>query len=101
MPSRLVCPLLCEAIRSRMLLAFDYDGRPRIVAPYAHGFKNGNEVLRAIQVGGSSRSGTFGMGKMWTVSRMKTMRLTGEAFVPDDPHYNPNDSGMDSIHCRV
>jgi hypothetical protein len=84
-----------------MLLAFDYDGRPRIVAPYAHGFKRGAEVLRAIQVGGSSRSGTFDFGKMWTVSRMKTMRLTGASFVADDPRYNPDDSGMDSIHCRI
>jgi hypothetical protein len=94
--------LICKAIGSRSLLAFDYDGRRRIVAPYCHGFgARGVEFLRAIQVGGGSRSGGFGFGKLWTVSRMGAVRVSGDSFVPDDPSYNPNDSAMVRIHCRV
>jgi hypothetical protein len=45
--------VLCQAIGSRTLLTFDYNGKPRIVAPYCYGVTAKNvEVLRAIQVGG-------------------------------------------------
>ncbi len=89
------------AIRRCELLEFDYDGLHRVVAPYCHGFTDENEVLRAIQVRGDSHSRGMGFGKLWTVDKMLDVRPTGEAFVPDDPHYNPNDSAMAKIHCRV
>src|ERR1700727_1814727 len=64
--------LLCEAIETRQLLAFNYEGHARVVAPYCHGFtRAGSEVLRAVQLRGSSRSGHFGSGKLWTVSKMR------------------------------
>lgn len=89
-------------IRTRTLLAFDYDGQPRIVAPYCHGVtKHGAEVLRAIQVGGASRSGGFGFGKLWHVAKMQNVRTTSDPFLPTDPNYNPHDSAMAQIHCCV
>jgi hypothetical protein len=94
--------IICEAIRTRALLEFHYDGRLRVVAPYCHGTSTrGVEVLRAIQVRGLSASGGLGFGKLWTVSKMVGPRLVAETFSPDDPNYNPNDSGMKQIHCRV
>ena len=95
-------PLLCRAIEGRKLLAFDYKGRHRVVAPYCHGFTRGSEeMLRAVQVRGSSQSGKFGMGKLWNVAEMRDVQLLDELFVPDDPQYNPDDSAMHEIHCRV
>jgi hypothetical protein len=32
---------------------------------------------------------------------MVGLRLTAQRFEPNDPNYNPNDSGMKRIHCRV
>jgi hypothetical protein len=97
-----VLALLCEAIRTKHLLAFTYDGHPRVVAPYCHGFtRAGDEVLRAVQLRGSSRSGHFGTGKLWTVSKMRLARSLAEPLVADDPDYEPNDSAMARIHCRV
>jgi len=97
-----VLALLCEAIRTRKLLAFTYEGHPRVVAPYCHGFtRAGSEVLRAVQLRGSSRSGLFGSGKLWSVSKMRLVRTLDEEFVADDPDYDPNDTAMASIHCRV
>jgi hypothetical protein len=94
--------VVCEAIRGRSLLEFEYEGRHRVVAPYCHGISGrGVEVLRAVQVGGSSRSGGFGFGKLWAVGKMTGVRLAPESFLPDDPDYNPDDSGMKQIHCRV
>jgi hypothetical protein len=97
-----VLALLCDAISKRKLLAFTYDGLPRVVAPYCHGFtKAGDEVLRGVQVRGSSRSGHFVSGKLWTVSKMRLVRTLEEGYEPDDPSYEPNDSAMTRIHCRV
>lgn len=94
---------ICRAIRHRRLLLFDYDGQPRVVAPYCYGISNkeNKELLRAIQVGGKSNSGKFGFGKLWTVARMTDLRVADETFVADDPNYNPDDSAMKRIICRV
>ena len=93
---------LCKAIHERLLVEFDYKGLHRIVAPYCHGISTrGSEVLRAVQVRGDSSSGGFGFGKLWIVDDMIDLRLTKELFLPNDPTYNPNDSGMREIHCRI
>jgi hypothetical protein len=94
--------IICEAIRKRTLLEFHYHGRLRVVAPYCHGISTrGVEVLRAIQVRGLSASGGLGFGKLWAVSEIVDPRVIDETFDPDDPNYNPNDSGMKQIYCSV
>jgi hypothetical protein len=94
--------LICEAICTRRLIEFEYDGRHRVVAPYCHGISTRDEEsLRAVQVGGESSKGGLGFGKLWTVSKMFDVRITNTPFTPDDPNYNPNDSAMKQIHCRV
>jgi hypothetical protein len=84
-----------------MLLEFDYDGLHRVVAPYCHGSTAKGEVLRAVQIRGASHSRGMGFGKLWTVSKMLNVQQTLEPFIPNDPHYNPDDSAMLEIHCRV
>jgi hypothetical protein len=32
---------------------------------------------------------------------MQNLRPTAESFVPDDPHYNPADRAMLTVHCAV
>lgn len=93
--------VICAAIRDRSLLEFDYDGLHRVVAPYCHGRTGKGEVLRAVQVRGGSHSRGMGFGKLWAVAKMLHVRQTSESFVPDDPQYNPDDSAMVEIHCRV
>lgn len=94
--------IICKAIQKRSLLQFNYHGRLRVVAPYCHGVSTrGVEVLRAIQVRGASSSGGLGFGKLWAVPEMVELRMLGETFTPDDPNYNPNDSGMKEICCRI
>jgi hypothetical protein len=93
---------ICEAIRSRRVLEFDYRGYHRVVHSYCHGFTStGAESLRAVQVSGGSRSGALGNGKIWTVGKMKNLHVTAETYDADDPHYNPDDTAMVEIHCRV
>lgn len=96
-----VLDVICTAIRHCLLLEFDYEGLHRVVAPYCHGFTNRGEALRAIQIRGDSHSRGFGFGKLWMVEKMVDVKRTAESFVPDDPHYNPRDRAMVTIHCRV
>src|SRR5215218_4424879 len=78
--------IICDAIRKRLLLEFRYGGLPRVVQPYCHGISTRDvEVLRAVQVGGSSNSGGFGYGKLWTVAEITALRITTETFAADDP----------------
>ena len=93
---------VCEAIRQRRLLAFNYKGFARVVQPYCYGESvAGHEALRAIQVRGGSSTGRMSSGKLWTVSEMEDIRVLAETFVPNDPNYNPNDRHMRKIVCRV
>ncbi len=91
-----------RAIETRTLLEFDYDDHHRIVAPYCYGVTTRmTPLLRGIQIGGASRSGSFGMGKLWHVSKMLGVRNTDEKFLPVDPDYNPEDEAITEIYCRV
>ncbi len=95
---------ICNAIRTRRLLTFAYGGRQRVVAPYCYGITStGAETLRAIQVGGDSPSSSRGaaFGKLWTVAKMEGLTLTSQSFEPSDPNYNPHDTALIQIHCRV
>jgi hypothetical protein len=95
-------PIICQAIQQRRKLIFDYNGLRRIVAPYCYGISTRNqEVLRAIQIGGASSSRGYGFGKLWTVSEISGLELSAEHFTPNDPQYNPNDTAMKRVICRV
>lgn len=94
--------LICEAIRERRVLEFEYDGKRRAVEPYAYGVSTrGAEVMRALQVGGQSESGGYRFGKLWTVEKMQSVRVLEKHFEPDDPKYNPDDKAMKEIRCRI
>ena len=94
--------IFCEAIRRRALLEFRYKGHRRIVQPYCYGVSNRDlTVLRAVQVRGSSASNQFGTGKLWSADEVIEPRILDETFTPDDPLYNPDDTAMKHIYCRV
>ncbi|HXI55455.1 MAG TPA: hypothetical protein VNO55_05320 [Polyangia bacterium] len=93
---------ICEAIRAKRMLEFDYDGHHRVVQPYCHGFtRKGAETLRAVQVNAGGRSGGRGYGKLWTVAKVQNLRVAISTFDAEDPDYNPNDTALLEIHCRV
>lgn len=90
--------IVCDAIRRRALLEFEYNGRVRVVAPYCHGISTrGTEVLRALEM----QDGKAGIGKLWALDQMVNARVLAVNFLPNDPNYNPMDSAMKSICCRV
>lgn len=92
--------MICESIRLRVFVRFDYDGEPRIAEPYCLGLSSrGNRVLRAYQTaGGSAGSGELGW-KLFDESKIERLQATDTHFEPR-AEYNPEDKGM-TIICRV
>jgi len=94
--------LICDAIALRQLIRFNYDGGYRIVEPFCYGMGTaGNELLRAYQVEGYSKSGRPVGWKLFRVSQITGLSTTGQYFTDIRPGYNPQDSAMKTIFCRV
>ncbi|MGQ4876126.1 MAG: hypothetical protein ACP6IY_18830 [Promethearchaeia archaeon] len=93
---------ICIAIQSRKLLSFSYDGGIREVEPYCYGItKKGKEMLRAYQVDGYSKSGNRQGWKLFDVSKIFRLEIIDKTFINIRPEYNPNDSVMIRIFCRI
>jgi len=86
----------------RRRLSFVYDGRTRLVEPYCYGLnRRGQGILRAVQVGDESHTVSIASGKLWLLAKIQQLSCSDQTFVADDPKYNPHDSAMTEIRCRV
>lgn len=93
---------ICEAINSRRLLSFYYDGFPRVVEPHTAGTdKKGHEALRAYQVSGGSESGESVGWKMFHISEIHNLSILEDQFEGPRPKYRRNDSGFRYIRCQL
>jgi hypothetical protein len=93
---------ICDAIKSRAVLVFFYDGGERVVEPHCHGISTaGHEVLRAYQVSGFSRSSEELGWRLFDVDKMGATAQNGQTFAENRSDYNPQDPQMTEIHCRV
>jgi hypothetical protein len=95
--------LICEAISSKKVIKFNYDGHERVVEPHAYGVHkdSGNEVLCAYQIGGYSSSGKSPYWRLYDVSKMIDILVTEEYFDQPRPGYKMNDSRMSIIFCQI
>lgn len=66
---------ICEAIQSRKVLRFYYDGGFRHVEPFCYGLgTSDNELLRAYQIDGASESNEFRGWKLFKVDEIGTVK---------------------------
>jgi hypothetical protein len=94
-------PVLCDAIRLRHVVRFEYHGGVREVEPYVYGRGgSGGELLRAYQLRGSSRSGATAGWKMFHIEDMIGVAVTFEPFAPRGG-YDPADKIITFVSCRV
>lgn len=94
--------LICEAISTRAVISFNYDGGMRIVEPHCHGISTkGKEAMRGFQIKGTSQSGEFYGWKLFTVAKIGNLRILDQTFEKNRSGYNPNDSMMQQICCHV
>lgn len=89
---------LSDAIEARRVVAFTYDGLPRIVHPAALGehISTGKLSLRGYQVGGRSKSRPVPLWDLFTVAKITGLVVTSEKFETNPPGFRPGDK-----HLRV
>jgi len=94
--------IICTAINNRKLIEFMYERHRRIVEPHLVGQKaSGNDVLSAWQVGGYTESGAYERWRNYLLEKMETVRVLDESFATPRRGYNPNDTTMVQIYCRL
>lgn len=93
---------ICDAIRTRHHLAFDYGGGERVVEPHIHGTNAADdEVLRGYQLSGPSKGGHAQRWRLFIVSRMTAIRVLDAEFKSTRNDFNPKDPDVRYAHCRV
>lgn len=96
--------LLVDAINNRQTLLIRYDDwiADRVIEPHAYGVNDkGNETLHAWQVAGTSESGERTGWKMFTVTKIVSIRPTGDHFANARPGYRRNATTMQRIYAQV
>ena len=93
--------LLCQAINSRSVIQFKYDGRSRIVEPYCCGVNNsGNYILRGFQIRGSDKTKPL-CWRLYELSGMSQLNTTQHSFNGKRAEYQENDTAMTDILCCI
>ena len=89
--------IVCDAIAKRQVLSLRYKDQMRTVEPHLLGYdSDGDLTLSAWQVS-VSRPGW----RDFHVSKASGIATTGSNFSGPRPGYNPNDSTLDRIVCRL
>ena len=92
--------VICSAIQSRKMIQFNYEDSTRVAEPYCYGeSKMGNEVLRAFQVKGGSKSGNPVGWKLFNASKMKNVGFTDEYFAIG--HHYGKEPVIKNLYCCI
>jgi hypothetical protein len=94
--------VICDAIRARRLMRFVYEGYERVVEPHLYGVNSaGHEAVSAYLVRGWSASETAPGWRTYLVDQMRDTAALADAFEGSREGYNPDDTRMQRIHCRI
>ena len=90
--------IICEAIKGLHCLTFYYKGKLRTVEPHLLGYdSDGDLTLSAWQLSGGSGQDF----RDFHVSKISGLTTSHSTFVGPRPGYNPNDSTMSRVLCRI
>lgn len=93
---------IIEAIDSRNLLEFNYDGHYRLVEPHTFGVSTkGNDTLSAYQIGGTSDKGNVPDWKLFTISKITDLKKSDVTFTGTRKGYTKGDSRMSKIYAEL
>jgi hypothetical protein len=91
-----------NAVETKTILKFNYDGEPRIVEPHACGVSTaGNEVMRCYQTAGGSVSGTVPGWHLMKFSKIENLITTDSHFDSPRSGYKKGDKGMTLIYAEI
>jgi len=89
--------IICAAIQARQTLTLSYKGSQRTVEPHLLGYdSDGDLTLSAWQV-----TGTNPGWRDFHVAKASGLSKAGGNFAGPRPGYNPNDSTLQRIVCRL
>ena len=91
---------ICKAIRHRRRLRIAYDGGNRVIEPYVYGACESDELLRAYQLSGFSRSRKSGW-KLFRVGAIEELKVLKERFEAPHEGYMRNDPCMEVVYSEV
>lgn len=97
-------PAITAAIRERRVIHLRYDGwvAERAIEPHAVGLSSAsNEVLSAWQEFGASESGERSGWKLFTLSKIVSMRVSDERFSSARPGYTRDSKTMPTIYAQL
>jgi predicted DNA-binding transcriptional regulator YafY len=90
-----------DAVKDRKVLAFDYDGKPRLVEPHAVGTnKKGDSVLRGFQVTGDSATNSTAW-KLFTLEKIENLSVVALTSQAPRPGYKAGDKAMVTILAEL
>lgn len=91
-----------NAIQTKCLLSFVYDGFQRVVEPHTYGIDTkGHSALRAYQVRGGSESGEYIGWKLFHVDQMHQVTVVTQHFSGPRPKYTRGDKAFRVIHAQL
>ena len=92
--------VICSAIQSKKMIQFNYEDSTRVAEPYCYGeSKAGNEVLRAFQIKGHSKSGNPVGWKLFRSSKMENIMVTDEYFAIG--HHYSKEPVIKNFYCCI
>ncbi len=71
---------ICEAIRNKRMVEFEYDGYHRVAEPHVYGVNGGVEQLLVYQVGGQSSSGGLPEWRRMDLHSIVGFQVLGKTF---------------------
>jgi hypothetical protein len=94
--------IICDAIREKKVISFQYNGFDRVVEPHAHGISTaGNPCLRCYQISGGSASRRVPDWKMMRTDAISGLTVSENTFSSPRPGYKKGDRGMSRIFCEL
>ena len=94
--------LICDAIRARKLMMYEYGGLIRVVEPHLLGESDaGDALLSGWLRPGFSRSNPDGGWRTWRVDRINSAQILDHQFDGPRPGYNPADGSMRLVYCQL
>ena len=95
--------LIADAITSRRLVQFYYDGYPRVVIPAAYGTHATtlSQVLRGYQVRGSGKTRVPPFWSMFTIAKIERLAVLNETFEGLPPQYQRDDKQISPIFAQL
>ncbi len=89
--------IICQAIQTRCLLQFSYEGATRVVEPHMLAYNSANHLaLSAWWIRGYSESGASTRWREYLLSEMRLASVLQEQFSGSRPGYNR--TGGKSFH---